>query len=68
MKIYTAKTVDEALEQAAQEQGVAVNELIYAVSDKKKGLFNKKLMIAKLKNPNTVAKKPSPERKKEINL
>ena len=45
MKIYTAKTVDEALEQAAQEQGVAVNELIYAVSDKKKGLFNKKLIV-----------------------
>ena len=45
MKIYTAKTVDEALEQAAQEQGVAINELIYAVSDKKKGLFNKKLIV-----------------------
>ena len=45
MKIYTAKTVDEALEQAAQEQGVAVSELIYAVSDKKKGLFSKKLVV-----------------------
>ena len=45
MKIYTAKPVDEALEQAAQEQGVAINELIYAVSDKKKGLFNKKLIV-----------------------
>ena len=45
MKIYTAKTVDEALEQAAEEQGVAINELIYAVSDKKKGLFNKKIIV-----------------------
>ena len=45
MKIYTAKTVDEALEQAAEEQGVAINELIYAVSDKKKGIFNKKIIV-----------------------
>ena len=45
MKTYTAKTVDEALELAAQEQGVAINELIYAVSDKKKGLFSKKIVI-----------------------
>ena len=45
MKVYTAKTVDEALEQAAQEQGVSINELIYAVSDKKKGIFNKKIIV-----------------------
>ena len=45
MKIYTAKTVEEALQQAAEEQGVAVDELIYSVSDKKKGLFNKKVIV-----------------------
>ena len=45
MKIYTGKTVEEALQIAAEEQGVAVEELIYAVSDKKKGLFAKKLIV-----------------------
>ena len=45
MKIYTGKTVEEALALAAEEQGVAVDELIYAISDKKKGIFGKKLMI-----------------------
>ena len=45
MKIYTGKTVEEALALAAEEQGVAVDDLIYAVSDKKKGIFGKKLMV-----------------------
>ena len=45
MKIYTGKTVEEALALAAEEQGVAVDDLIYAISDKKKGIFGKKLMI-----------------------
>ena len=45
MKIYTGKTVEEALQIAAEEQGVAVDDLIYSVSDKKKGLFAKKLMV-----------------------
>ena len=45
MKIYTGKTVEEALALAAEEQGVAVDELIYAISDKKKGIFGKKLMV-----------------------
>ena len=45
MKIYTAKTVEEALQQAASEQGVEVDELIYSVSDKKKGLFAKKVIV-----------------------
>ena len=45
MKIYTGKTVEEALELAAEEQGVAVDELIYSVSDKKKGIFGKKLIV-----------------------
>lgn len=45
MKIYTGKTIEEALQEAALEQGVEVDELIYAVSDKKKGLFNKKFSV-----------------------
>lgn len=45
MKSYIGKTVEEALEIAAQEAGVSVEELIYSVSDKKKGLFNKKIIV-----------------------
>ena len=45
MKIYTGKTIEEALQIAADEQGVAVDELIYSVSDKKKGIFAKKLIV-----------------------
>ena len=45
MKSYTGKTVEEALAAAAEDMGVAVEELIYSVSDKKKGLFNKKLIV-----------------------
>ena len=45
MKSYTGKTVEEALATAAEEMGVAVEELIYSVSDKKKGIFNKKLIV-----------------------
>ena len=45
MKIYTTKTVEEALQLASEEQGVSVDELIYSVSDKKKGLFAKKVVV-----------------------
>ncbi len=45
MKSYTGKTVEEALEEASKELGIAVDELIYSVSDKKKGIFNKKLIV-----------------------
>ena len=45
MKSYTGKTVEEALASAAEDMGVAVEELIYSVSDKKKGIFNKKLIV-----------------------
>ena len=39
MKTYSGKTVEEALQIAASEAGVEVDDLIYIVSDKKKGLF-----------------------------
>ena len=45
MKSYAGKTIEEALANAAEEMGVAVEELIYTVSDKKKGLFAKKLIV-----------------------
>ena len=45
MKSYLGKTVEEALEIAAQEAGVPVEKLIYSVSDKKKGLFSKKVIV-----------------------
>ena len=45
MKQYTGKTVEEALQNAASETGIAVDDLIYIVSDKKKGLFSKKIVV-----------------------
>ena len=45
MKSYTGKTVEEALEAASKDMGTPVDELIYSVSDKKKGIFNKKLIV-----------------------
>ena len=45
MKSFTGKTVEEALEAASKEMGVPAEDLIYSVSDKKKGIFNKKLIV-----------------------
>lgn len=45
MKTYSGKTVEEALQVAAGEAGIAIDDLIYIVSDKKKGLFNKKIIV-----------------------
>ena len=45
MKVYQAKTVDEALAQAAEEMGVEISQLIYSVEDKKVGFFNKKVLV-----------------------
>ncbi|NLB48347.1 MAG: KH domain-containing protein [Erysipelotrichia bacterium] len=45
MKTYSGKTVEEALQTATSETGVAIDDLIYIVSDKKKGLFNKKIVV-----------------------
>ena len=45
MKSYTGKTVEEALQNASSETGIAVDELIYIVSDKRKGLFSKKIVV-----------------------
>lgn len=45
MKTYLGKTAEEAIELASQELGTPADELIYEVSDKKKGLFNKKIEV-----------------------
>ena len=45
MKTYTGKTAEEALEIAAEEAGVSVNDLIYIVTDKTKGIFTKKIVV-----------------------
>lgn len=45
MKSYAGKTVEEALDIASKDLGIAVDELIYSVSDKKKGIFNKKFIV-----------------------
>ncbi|MFA6661076.1 MAG: DUF5958 family protein, partial [Bacilli bacterium] len=39
------KTAEEALANAAEELNVSVDELIYIVSKKKKGLFSKKVVV-----------------------
>ena len=45
MKSYAGKTVEDALKAASEDLGMPVDELIYIVTDKKKGIFNKKLII-----------------------
>ena len=45
MKSFTGKTVEDALAAASKEMGVPTEDLIYSVSDKKKGIFNKKLIV-----------------------
>lgn len=45
MKEYTGKTVEEAIASASEELQIEVDDLIYVVSDKKKGIFNKKVVV-----------------------
>ena len=45
MKSYTGKTVEEALQAASEEAGAPVEELIYIVTDKTKGIFSKKVVV-----------------------
>ena len=46
MKEFTAKTVEEALAQAAESLGVEAIHLVYEVKEEKKGLFRKSAVIA----------------------
>lgn len=45
MKTYTGKTVEEALAAASLDLDTPVENIVYTVSDQKKGLFSKKLII-----------------------
>lgn len=45
MKEFQGKTVEEALASASAELNKPVEDLVYIVSDKKKGIFNKKTVV-----------------------
>ena len=45
MKSFTGKTVEDALNAASEEYGTPVEELIYIVTDKTKGIFSKKVVV-----------------------
>ncbi len=46
MKIFSAKTLEEALELAATDLNILVSDLTYEVTEDKKGLFVKKVTIS----------------------
>lgn len=45
MKEYSAKTVEDAVKLASEELGIDENELIFTVTEEKKGLIGKKALI-----------------------
>ena len=45
MKSYAGKTVEDALKAASEDTGVNLEDLVYIVTDKKKGIFNKKIIV-----------------------
>lgn len=45
MNTYTAKTLDDALKIASENEGCTIEELNYQVIEEKKGLFSKKVVI-----------------------
>ena len=45
MKEFTAKTVDEAVKLASEELGIEENDVIFTISNEKKGLLSKKATI-----------------------
>lgn len=45
MKSYNGKTIEEALKSASEDTGVEVEDLIYVVTDKTTGIFNKKIIV-----------------------
>jgi len=45
MKLYTAKTLELALEEASKELGIPVEQLLYTVEEEKKTLFSRKITI-----------------------
>ena len=45
MKEFTAKTVDDAVKLASEELGIDENDVIFTISNEKKGLLSKKATI-----------------------
>lgn len=45
MKSYTGKTIEDALKAASEDTNTPVDELIYVITDKTKGIFNKKMIV-----------------------
>lgn len=45
MNEYIGKTVEEALEAASKDLGIAVEDIVYLVSNRTKGILKKKLII-----------------------
>ena len=45
MKEFTAKTVEEAVKLASEELGIDENDVIFTISNEKKGLLSKKASI-----------------------
>ena len=45
MKTYTAKTVEDAVKLASEELGIEENDVIFTISEEKKGLLSKKATI-----------------------
>lgn len=54
MKEFQGKTVEEAIETAVKETGVTKEDLIYLVSDKRKGLFSKKVVVEVYELPDVI--------------
>ena len=52
MKSYTGKTVEEALATASEDSCTPVEELIYVLTDKTKGIFAKKVVSVNLSTLN----------------
>lgn len=46
MKLYTAKTLELALEEASNELGVPAESLLYSIEEEKKSLFSKRVTIS----------------------
>ena len=45
MKSYTGKTIEDALKAASEDTNTPVDELIYVITDKTKGIFSKKMIV-----------------------
>ena len=45
MKTYEGKTLDDVIQHACQDLGITPDELTYEISEEKKGLFSKKVVI-----------------------